>query len=124
MGPTEVRLFVIILNTVLYFTGIGGYIWTIDIQGEPYGLTIGSIIVFIVAIAFLIYYLYQVIRTATILAAQDEARLEKRKAKEARKVEKAEKKAHKAEKKAQKELEAQANAVSTTVEEDVKTLSI
>ncbi|NLE84106.1 MAG: hypothetical protein GX603_06290 [Chloroflexi bacterium] len=96
IGPTEVRLFVVILNTVLYFTGTGGYIWTVSIQGEPYGLTIGSIIVFVAAIAFLVYYIYQVLRTAIILAAQDEARLVKRQAKEARKAEKAARKAEKA----------------------------
>ncbi len=96
IGPTEVRLFVVILNTVLYFTGTGGYIWTITIQGEPYGLTFGSIIVFVAAIAFLGYYIYQVLRTAIILAAQDEARLVKRQAKEARKAEKAARKAEKA----------------------------
>ena len=96
IGPTEVRLFVVILNTVLYFTGTGGYIWTITIQGEPYGLTFGSIIVFVAAIAFLGYYIYQVLRTAIILAAQDEARLVKRQAKEARKAEKAAQKAEKA----------------------------
>ena len=96
IGPTEVRLFVVILNTVLYFTGTGGYIWTVSIQGEPYGLTFGSIIVFVAAIAFLGYYIYQVLRTAIILAAQDEARLVKRQAKEARKAEKAARKAEKA----------------------------
>ena len=88
IGPTEVRLMAIILNTVLYFTGIGGYIWSLTIKGEVIGLTIGSIIVGILAILFLIYFVYQVISSAIVLAAQDEARLKKRRAKEARKAEK------------------------------------
>ena len=121
IGPTEVRLFVILLNTVLFFTGIGGYIWTPTLRGTEIGLTIGSIIVLILAIAFQVYYVYQVLRTAITLAAQDEARLVKRLAKEARKPEKAKRKA---EKKARKALEkelAQATSSKNTVEEDAKT---
>ena len=86
LGPTEVRVLAIIMNTTLFFTGIGENLWTLNIQGESYGLTIGSIIVFILGIIFLLYYFYQVIRTGTTLAAEDEDRLEKRKAKEALKA--------------------------------------
>lgn len=89
VGPTEVRLLAIILNTVLYFTGIGGTIWPLQINKVAYDLNIGSIVVAVLAIAFLVYYSYQVLRTAIILAASDEARLVKRKEKEARKAEKA-----------------------------------
>jgi len=120
LGPTEVRVMGVILNTVLFFTGIGGDLWTITIKDEAYGLTIGSIIVFIIAMAFLVYYIYQVIRTATTLAAEDEARLLKKKAKEAHKVEKA---AHKAEKKARKQLKkelAEAKTSTTVLEEDTE----
>jgi len=102
IGPTEVRLFVILLNTVLFFTGIGGYIWTVTLKGVEYGLTIGSIIVFFAAVLFLGYFIYQVLRTAIALAVRDEARLVKRMAKEAHKAEKA---ARKAEKKVRKKLE-------------------
>lgn len=86
LGPTEVRVLAIIMNTALFFTGIGENLWTLNIQGVAYGLTIGSIIVFIVGIIFLLYYIYQVIRTGIILAAEDEDRLAKRKAKEALKA--------------------------------------
>jgi hypothetical protein len=102
IGPTEVRLLGIILNTVLYFTGIGGYLWTVVINGEEFGLTIGSIIVLALAAAFLVYYIYQVLSTSIVLAAEDEARLAKRLAKEARKAEKS---VQKAEKKANKQME-------------------
>jgi len=119
VGPTEVRLFVMILNTVLYFTGIGGYIWTPTFRGEEIGMTIGSIIVLAAAIAFLGYYIYQVLRTAIILAAEDEARLKKRLAKEANKAEKTERKTEKKiRKKLEKEL-AKAKS-STTLEEEAK----
>ena len=102
IGPTEVRLFVIILNTVLYFTGIGGYLWTPTLRGEEIGMTIGSIIVLGFGIAFLGYYVYQVLRTAVTLAAEDEARLVRRLEKEAHKAEKSERKV---EKKIRKKLE-------------------
>ncbi len=106
IGPTEVRLIAITLNTVLFFTGIGGNILTLTIQGQEFGLTIGSVIVALLTILFLGYYIYQVIRTALILAAQDEARLLKKQQKEA---EKADKELVKEEKKTrqrlQKELE-------------------
>lgn len=119
IGPTEIRLFVMILNTVLFFTGIGGYVWTPTIRGAEIGLTIGSIIVLILAVAFFVYYIYQVLRTAITLAAEDEARLVRRLEKEAHKAEKAERKAEKkARKKLEKEL-AHAKA-STTLEEEAK----
>ncbi|MGI6259263.1 MAG: CDP-alcohol phosphatidyltransferase family protein [Anaerolineaceae bacterium] len=102
IGPTEVRLMAIILNTTLFFTGIGGYIWNPTIKGQVIGMTIGSIIIALLAVIFLIYYIYQVTRTAIILAAQDEERLIRRREKEARKAEKAR---LKAEKKAAKEKE-------------------
>ncbi len=86
IGPTEVRLMGIILNTVLFFTGIGGNIWTFNVQGQTIGLTIGSIVVLIIGVGILLYYLYSIMRTGSALAAQDEERLEKRKAKEALKA--------------------------------------
>jgi phosphatidylglycerophosphate synthase len=120
VGPTEVRLFVIILNTVLFFTGIGGYIWTPTIRGAEIGLTIGSIIVLVAAIAFLGYYVYQVLRTAITLAAEDEARLVKRLEKEAHKVEKVERKAEKkVRKKVEKEL-AKAKSTTANLEKELK----
>ena len=111
IGPTEVRLFVIILNTVLYFTGIGGYLWTPTIRGEEIGMTIGSIIVLGFGIAFLGYYVYQVLRTAVTLAAEDEARLVRRLEKEAHKAEKSERKV---EKKIRKKLEKEIAHASST----------
>lgn len=111
IGPTEVRLFVIILNTVLYFTGIGGYLWTPTIRGEEIGMTIGSIIVLGFGIAFLGYYVYQVLRTAVTLAAEDEARLVRRLEKEAHKTEKSERKV---EKKIRKKLEKEIAHASST----------
>ena len=111
IGPTKVRLFVIILNTVLYFTGIGGYLWTPTIRGEEIGMTIGSIIVLGFGIAFLGYYVYQVLRTAVTLAAEDEARLVRRLEKEAHKAEKSERKV---EKKIRKKLEKEIAHASST----------
>jgi hypothetical protein len=104
-------LFVIILNTVLYFTGIGGYLWTPTIRGEEIGMTIGSIIVLGFGIAFLGYYVYQVLRTAVTLAAEDEARLVRRLEKEAHKAEKSERKV---EKKIRKKLEKEIAHASST----------
>lgn len=121
VGPTEVRLFVMLLNTVLFFTGIGGYIWTVTIKGIEYGLTIGSIIVLSAALLFLGYFIYQVMRTAITLAAQDEARLVKRLAKEARKAEKTEQKAAKKMRKQLKKELAQSKTSKTVVEEKAKT---
>lgn len=95
IGPTEVRLMAIILNTILYFTGIGGYIWNPTIKGQVIGMTIGSIIIALLAAIFLIYYVYQVTQTAINLAAHDEERLVRRREKEARKAEKARLKAEK-----------------------------
>lgn len=111
IGPTEVRLFVIILNTVLYFTGIGGYLWTPTLRGEEIGMTIGSIIVLGFGIAFLGYYVYQVLRTAVTLAAEDEARLVRRLEKEAHKAEKSERKV---EEKIRKKLEKEIAHASST----------
>ena len=119
VGPTEVRLFAIMLNTVLFFTGSGDYVWTPIFRGSEIGLTIGSIIVLFLAILFLGYYVYQVLRTAITLAAEDEARLLKRLEKETHKAEKAERKAEKKiRRKLEKEL-AKANS-STPMEEDAK----
>lgn len=120
VGPTEVRLFVMLLNTVLFFTGIGGYIWTVTIKGIEYGLTIGSIIVLSAALLFLGYFIYQVMRTAFTLAAQDEARLVKRLAKEARKAEKTEQKAAKKMRKQLKKELAKSKTSTTVVEEKVE----
>jgi len=120
VGPTEVRLFVMFLNTVLFFTGIGGYIWTVTIKGIEYGLTIGSIIVLSAALLFLGYFIYQVMRTAITLAAQDEARLVKRLAKEARKAEKTEQKAAKKMRKQLKKELAKSKTSTSVVEEKVE----
>jgi len=120
VGPTEVRLFVMLLNTVLFFTGIGGYIWTVTIKGIEYGLTIGSIIVLSAALLFLGYFIYQVMRTAITLAAQDEARLVKRLAKEARKAEKTEQKAAKKMRKQLKKELAKSKTSTSVVEEKVE----
>ncbi len=120
VGPTEVRLFVMLLNTVLFFTGIGGYIWTVTIKGIEYGLTIGSIIVLSAALLFLGYFIYQVMRTAITLAAQDEARLVKRLAKEARKAEKTEQKAAKKMRKQLKKELAKSKTSTTVVEKKVE----
>ena len=104
IGPTEVRLMAIILNTTMFFTGIGGSIWQPTIEGQVIDMTIGSIIIAILAVLFLLYYIYQVTSTAIILAAHDEERLIRRREKEARKAEKAR---LKAEKKAARTLEKQ-----------------
>lgn len=104
IGPTEVRLMAIILNTTMFFTGIGGSIWQPTIEGQVIDMTIGSIIIAILAVLFLLYYIYQVTSTAIILAAHDEERLIRRREKEARKAEKAR---LKAEKKAARVLEKQ-----------------
>jgi hypothetical protein len=109
-----------LLNTVLFFTGIGGYIWTVTIKGIEYGLTIGSIIVLSAALLFLGYFIYQVMRTAITLAAQDEARLVKRLAKEARKAEKTEQKAAKKMRKQLKKELAKSKTSTKAVEEKVE----
>lgn len=120
VGPTEVRLMAIILNTVLFFTGIGGYLWNLTIKGEVFGLTIGSIIIGILAILFLLYYIYQVITTGIVLAAQDEERLVLRKAKEARKAEKALLKAEKKAAKRYSKRQAKANKIADRIKDEME----
>lgn len=108
IGPTEARLMAVLFNTFVFLFGNPR---TRIMQVGPWALekplSIGSIFLFLVGVLLVVYYIYLSISTGRVLAAKDERRLAKRKAKEARKAEKALRKAEKA---ALKERKAQLGA--------------
>lgn len=83
VGPTEVRLLAIILNTVVYFAGVGRSLFTIDFAEMYMPMNIGSVVVLALGFAFLAYFIYQVISTGRKLAKLDEKKLADRLAAEA-----------------------------------------
>ncbi len=97
IGPTEARLLAVLFNTFVFLFGNPR---TRIMQVGPWALekplSIGSIFMFLVGVLLVVYYIYLSISTGRVLAAKDERRLAKRKAKEARKTEKALRKAEKA----------------------------
>ena len=103
IGPTEMRLVIIALNTVVYFVGAGGSLFEVTIasQVKPVPVNLGTLVLAVFAILFLLYYIYQVITTGSKLAYEDGEALKRRQLGETgdRKLTKAEKKAAKKAKK-------------------------
>ena len=97
LGPTEMRLMVIILNTVLFYFGAGGTLFEVALATQPIPVNAGTLVLAFFALLFLLYYIYQLIRTGSQLAYEDGEALKKRQLEEQSgvKLSKAEKKAAK-----------------------------
>ncbi|MFZ3070819.1 MAG: CDP-alcohol phosphatidyltransferase family protein [Anaerolineaceae bacterium] len=91
IGPTEIRIMAIILNVVLFFTGVS----SVKVPGIAEEQTIGTIVIAVMAVALFGYYVYETVRVSYRLALLDGKRLERRLEKEAKKLEKEQKKAAK-----------------------------
>ncbi|HOZ37699.1 MAG TPA: CDP-alcohol phosphatidyltransferase family protein [Anaerolineaceae bacterium] len=106
IGPTEMRLIIIILNTVLFFIGAGGSLFEVTLASQVIPVNIGTLVLGIFAILFLGYYIYQIISTGSQLAYEDGEALKRRQLGET-----VDKKLTKAEKKAVKKAKKHANSV-------------
>jgi len=97
LGPTELRLIVIILNTVLFYFGAGGTLFEVTLATQVISVNAGTLVLAFFALLFLLYYIYQLIRTGSQLAYEDGEALKKRQLEEQSgvKLSKAEKKAAK-----------------------------
>lgn len=84
IGPTEIRVLLAILNTIVFFTGTGKPLAVLELQGMTINFTLGTIVLAVVAIALLIYYIYQVITTGSKLSAEDLEALKVKNAERAR----------------------------------------
>ncbi|HPL81471.1 MAG TPA: CDP-alcohol phosphatidyltransferase family protein [Anaerolineaceae bacterium] len=84
IGPTEIRVLLAILNTIIYFTGAGKPLAVLELQGMTINFTLGTIVLAVLAIALLIYYIYQVITTGSKLSAEDLEALKVKNAERAR----------------------------------------
>lgn len=78
LGPTEMRLVIIILNTVVYFLGAGKTLFELPLRSQVIPFNLGTLVVGIFSILFLLYYIYQVITTGSKLAYEDGEALKKR----------------------------------------------
>lgn len=101
IGPTEVRVLAIILNTVVFFVGSGSSLFNVKIASQIIPVSIGTLVLAVFAVLFLLYFIYQVIQTGNQLAYEDGEALKQRQLEESlgRKLTKAEKKAAKKAKK-------------------------
>ena len=101
IGPTEVRVLAIILNTVVFFVGSGSSLFNVKIASQIIPVSIGTLVLAVFAVLFLLYFIYQVIQTGNQLAYEDGEALKRRQLEESlgRKLTKAEKKAAKKAKK-------------------------
>ena len=83
LGPTEIRLIAIMVNTYIFFAG------NPTVNTPLFGVqTVGTIVLGCIALILGIYFLVQTIQVGRRLAAQDEQALAKRQAKAERKAEK------------------------------------
>lgn len=78
IGPTEMRLIIIILNTVVYFVGAGGALFEVTLASQVIPVNTGTLVLAIFAVLFLGYYIYQVITTGSQLAYEDGEALKRR----------------------------------------------
>lgn len=108
IGPTEMRLVIIILNTVLFFIGAGGSLFEVTLASQVIPVNIGTLVLGIFAILFLGYYIYQIISTGSQLAYEDGEALKRRQLGET-----VDRKLTKAEKKAAKKAKKHANSVQS-----------
>lgn len=84
VGPTEIRLLVIIVNTVLFFVGGGAPLATVKLQQLTITFTPGTILVGLVGVALLIYFIYQISVTGYKLSVEDLEALKVKNAERAR----------------------------------------
>lgn len=75
IGPTEIRLMLIILNTVLFFVGGGKSLAQVPLANITIDFTPGTIIMLVAGVGLLLYYLYQIITTGLKLSTEDLAKL-------------------------------------------------
>ena len=108
IGPTEMRLVIIILNTVLFYVGAGDDLFTVTIASQVIPVNLGTLVLGVFAILFLLYYIYQVITTGSKLAYEDGEALKRRQLGET-----GDHKLTKAEKKAAKKAKKHANSVQS-----------
>jgi phosphatidylglycerophosphate synthase len=101
IGPTEMRLVIILLNTVVFFVGAGSSLFEVTIASQVIPVNLGTLVLGVFAILFLLYYIYQVITTGSQLAYEDGEALKRRQLEEKNKA-RADRKLSKAEKKAAK----------------------
>ena len=106
IGPTEMRLIIIILNTVVFFVGAGGALFEVTLASQVIPVNTGTLVLAIFAVLFLGYYIYQVITTGSQLAYEDGEALKRRQLGET-----VDRKLTKAEKKAAKKAKKQANSI-------------
>lgn len=119
LGPTEVRLIAIILNTVMFFVGAGGTLFEVTITSQLIPINIGTLVIAIFAVIFLLYYIYQIITTGRQLAYEDGEALKRSRLQE-KKTAQAERKLSKAQKKAAKN----AKGHSKNIQEDSSRVTI
>lgn len=110
LGPTEVRLIAIILNTVVFFVGAGGTLFEVTIASQLIPINIGTLVMAIFAVIFLLYYIYQIITTGRQLAYEDGEALKRSRLQE-KKTAQAERKLSKAQKKAAKNAKGHAKNI-------------
>ncbi len=118
IGPTEMRLVIIALNTVVFYVGAGGSLFNVTIATQVIPVNLGTLVLGVFAILFILYYTYQVITTGGQLAIEDGEALKRRQLEEQktsqadRKLTKAEKKAAKKEKKHAKSIQDNSSGVT------------
>ena len=97
IGPTEVRVLAIILNTVVFFVGSGSSLFNVKIASQIIPVSIGTLVLAVFAVLFLLYFIYQVIQTGNQLAYEDGEAIKLRQLEESmgRKLTKQEKRAAK-----------------------------
>ena len=110
IGPTEMRLVIIALNTVVYFAGAGSSLFVVTLASQVIPVNLGTLVLGVFAILFLLYYIYQIITTGSQLAYEDGEALKRRQLEE-KNINEADKKLAKAQKKAAKKAKDHAKKV-------------
>jgi len=116
LGPTEIRLMAIILNTIVFFAGAGEVLFTVPLASEVIEVNTGTLVIAIFGVLFLLYYIYQVIRTGSQLAYEDGEAL-KRRLQEEQNTARSERKLTKAEKKATKKAKSHEKSIQDSSSE-------
>lgn len=111
LGPTEVRLIAIILNTVVFFVGAGKDLFTVTVASRLIPVNIGTLVLAFFALVFLLYYIYQIVQTGSQLAKEDGEALIRRQLEAKKATENGTHQLTKAQKKAEKKAKKQANSI-------------
>ncbi len=110
IGPTEMRLVIIAFNTVVYFVGAGSSLFDVTIASQVIPVNLGTLVLGVFAVLFLLYYIYQIITTGSKLAYEDGEALKRRLLEEKNSTQ-ADRKLGKVEKKAAKKAKDHAKKV-------------